>query len=73
MFLLGLLKCEADSVLDVWCEEKSGIRRDSDLRTEGNLMKPESSETSSDAVCRSEADFKAVAGIGAKSHGNKVR
>ena len=39
------------------------------LRAESHLMEPESSETSSDAVCWSEADLQTVACVGTESHG----
>ena len=70
--LLGLLECETYSVLNMWGEEQSVFGGDADLRTEGDLMEPESSEASSDAVCWSEADFQTVASVGTESHGYKV-
>ena len=70
--LLGLLECETYSVLDVRCEEQSVLGCDADLRAESDLMEPESSEASSDAVCWSEADLQTVTGVGAESHGYEV-
>ena len=70
--LLGLLECETYSVLDVRGEEQSVFGGDADLRTESHLVEPESSETSSDAVCWGEADFQTVASVSTESHGYKV-
>ena len=66
------LECETYSILDVRCEEQSVFGCDADLRTESDLMEPESSETSSDAVCWGEADFQTVTFVGAEPHGYEV-
>ena len=70
--LLGLLECETYSVLNMWGEEQSVFGGDADLRTESDLMEPESAETSSDSVRWCEAYFQTVTCVGAEPHGYEV-